>query len=400
MAGATLTTISNILKIAYLPPVREQLNSEVMILDKLDVDQESLVGSQAVVPLHVGRSGGIGARPEGGALPDPGNQQYLQATYDLKYLYGRVRVTGPSMEKSKSQSGAFLKVLESELNGIRVDLRKDTARQFYGDGTASIATCGVTTASATVTLANGNAIAQGQLYVGMFIDIGTAANPTLIAAGRKITATDATNGTITIDGAVVTTSGSHSVSRAGSRAAGVVYEIDAGLQAIVSTSANTIGGLSAASNSVWDNLRDTSGTLSIATLHQAMNRVRIAGGNEDVLIITSFGIQRAIVALLQSQVRYNSPLEYKGGFSSLDWFGKPVLADLEAPFGKIFWVDKSTIKVFAANDWHFLDEDGEVLKWRSGYDEWEAVLARYMNLGAVRRNTNFVQSGITDSTGY
>lgn len=130
MPGATITTISNILKNAYMPPVREQLNSEVMILDKLDVDQESLVGTQAVVPLHTGRSGGIGARPEGGALPDPGNQAYLQAVYDLKYLYGRVRVTGPSMEKSKSQSGAFLKVLESELNGIRVDLRKDTARQF------------------------------------------------------------------------------------------------------------------------------------------------------------------------------------------------------------------------------------------------------------------------------
>jgi hypothetical protein len=102
MAGATLTTLSDILKEYYLGPVAEQLNNEVLLLSRIDSRSEDLVGKRAYVPLHVSRSGGIGARGEAGTLPTAGNQDYDKAVYDLKYLYGRVQVTGPSMAKTKN----------------------------------------------------------------------------------------------------------------------------------------------------------------------------------------------------------------------------------------------------------------------------------------------------------
>ncbi|MCC6382831.1 MAG: hypothetical protein IT304_10000, partial [Dehalococcoidia bacterium] len=61
MAGATLTTLSNVLKDYYLPPVVKQLNDEVLILQRVESRSQELFGNQAVVPLHKGRSGGIGA---------------------------------------------------------------------------------------------------------------------------------------------------------------------------------------------------------------------------------------------------------------------------------------------------------------------------------------------------
>lgn len=400
MAGATLTTLSNILKDYYLPPVVEQLNNEVLLLQRLEKRDQELFGNQAIVPLHTGRSGGIGARPESGALPAPGNQVYKKAVYDLKYLYGRVRVSGPSMAKTASEAGAFLQSLKSELDGIRNDLRKDVSRQVYGDGTAIIASLtGGGTGTATVTLSSDEPLRHGFLYVGMVVDIGTAANPTLESASRTITAVNVATPSITLD-TTITAAATDKVFRAGAAgASSAVYEINAGLQALVSTAANTVGGINAATDTIWDNYRDTTGgALALDNLMKAYNQQRVAGGNLTA-IITSFGLQRAFFNLLQSKVQYVTPTKLSGGFQSLDFQGMPLIADIDAPFGKIFFLDESTLKVFSNRDWHFLDEDGNVLKWNNGFDEWEAVLARYMNLGATRRNNQLVMSGLTDTTG-
>ena len=131
---------------------------------------------------------------------------------------------------------------------------------------------------------------------------------------------------------------------------------------------------------------------------KAYNQQRVNGGNLTA-IITSFGLQRAFFNLLQSKVQYVTPTKLSGGFQSLDFQGMPLIADIDAPFGKMYYLDESTLKVFSNRDWHFLDEDGNVLKWTNGFDSWDAVLGRYMNLGATRRNNQFVLSGLTDTTG-
>lgn len=399
MAGATLSTLSSILKDYYLPPVTEQLNNEVLLLQRLEKRDQELFGNQAIVPLHTGRSGGIGARPESGALPSPGNQAYAKAVYDLKYLYGRVRVSGPSMAKTASEAGAFLQSLKSELDGIRNDLRKDVSRQVYGDGTAIIASTAVVSASTTVGLQSDEPLRHGFLYVGMVIDIGTAANPTADSASRTITAVNLAGPSITVDSAITAAAGDKIFRAGAAGAASAVYEINGGLQAAVSTAANTYGGINAATSTYWDNYRNTSGgALSLDAMMQAFNQQRVAGGNLTA-IITSFGLQRAFFNLLQSKVQYVTPTKLSGGFQSLDFQGMPLIADIDAPFGKMYFLDESTLKVFSNRDWHFLDEDGNVLKWNNGFDEWEAVLARYMNIGATRRNNQLVVSGLTDATG-
>lgn len=401
--GATLTTLSNILKEFYLPPVVEQLNNEVLMLQRLEARDQELFGNRAYLPLHKTRSGGIGAAPENGALPAAGNQGFEKAVYDLKYLYGRVRVTGPAMAKTASEAGAFLKALQSELDGIRNDLKKDLARQVYGDGTAEIAQCGTTTAANDVVLASDEPLRKGQIYIGMVVDIGTAADADTVAAARNVTDVDISGPTITIDGAAVTTSSSHFVSRAGSRSAsdGSSYEID-GLSKLVSASANTVGGIdaSAAGNGFWDNQRITSvGAIAQDDIVQAKNIVRIQGGDPS-LMIGSFGVQRALYNTFTNSVRFVNTMEFKGGFSAIEVAGLPFVADVDAPFGTIFMLDEKYIKVFSPRDWHFLDEDGHVLKWVVGYDAWEAALARYLNLGISRRNVQLVMTGVTDTTGY
>lgn len=335
----------------------QQLNNEVLLLQRLESRSEDLFGSQAVVPIHTARNGGIGPAAEGAALPAAGNQAYKRATYDLRYFYGRVKVTGPSIAKTASEAGAFLRALKAELDGIRNDLRKDVARQVWGTrhGNGLIEKCGVTTNANVVVLDSTEALVKGHLHVGMFVDIGTSAAPASVASAREVTAiSTAGSGSITISGAPVTTGATNFVSRAGAGGAELL-----GVTEYVSDTAGVvIGGLNPATAGleVWENQRlmnaGTPRAVSIDLVAQAHAKSRQAGG-EISLMAGSLAMERALFLLLQSQVRYSDPDDLKGGFKALNFMGKPFVADIDAPFKRISMLDEKTIKVFRNRDWHF-----------------------------------------------
>lgn len=408
MAGAVVSTISALLKDVYLPPVIEQLNNEVLLLSRLEkVNDAEILGNQVVVPLHKGRSGGIGSRAELVALPASGNQVFARAVFDFASHYGRIQVSGQAMAKSKNNSGSFLDALKLEMDGIRNDLKKDQTRQVYGcsDGSttvnARIAQCGTTTASTTVVLGSAEPLRKGHLYVGMVVDIGTLAAPTTLVAAATITAINIATPSITI-GTAITTSSSHFVSRAGNALASSAGNEINGLQSLVSTAANTIGGIDAtvAGNEYWDNQRDTAGSaLSLDRMQVMWNKTRVAGGDVSI-ILTTFGAQRIYYGLLQNLTRYvDSIQDLKAGYQSLAFNTKPLVADVDAKFGSVFFLDESHLKNYINEDWHWLEEDGDVLKWVIGYDAWEAALAKYNQIGTDRRNIQGVMTISGDTTG-
>jgi hypothetical protein len=405
--SANLTTLSNILKEYYLGPVAEQLNNEVLLLSRLESRSEDLVGKRAYVPLHHGRSGGIGARAESAALPSAGKQNYEKAVYDLKYLYGRVEVTGPSMAKTKNEAGAFLQALKSELDGIRNDLKKDLARQIYGNGTGTVATVAAGAAnSTTVAVVGAEVIRKGQLYPGFVATIYDDNAAADLAGTHTVSAVDLSAGTVTFSAAVgATFAAGDTIRRAGvttaSPAEGNTYklsdEVD-GIQRIVADSATALGGITATgANAWWDNQRvAVSGALTLEAIQKGLNLARIAGGMP-TSVITSLGVQREFYDLLDQAVQYTNPesLNYAAGFKTLSYNGMPIIADIDAPYGKMYILDESTMKVFSDQDWHFLDADGMTLRQVTGFDKFEAIMARYMNLGATRRNNQVVLTGIT-----
>ena len=433
MAGGTLTTVDSILKEYYLGPVQEQLNNEVLLLSRIEARSEDLVGKAAFVPLHTGRSSGIGAVAESAALPAAGNQTYARAEYDLKYLYGRIQVTGPSMAKTKSDAGSFLQVLKGELDGVRADLTKDLARQVYGTGDGVIGT-GVpdatTATSHTITLDDWEPLKKGQFYVGQAINLFVAS--TGVAAAQTdfvisaVSLVAAATSTLTVTStSVALTAVSYAITRNGVVTEGKnrfnknsrSNEVD-GLRRVVnsftSTSASaadgtlgttaksgSLGKIDAYTSTYWDNGRLFGGTpgtpeaLTIMRVQQAINTARQAGGMPTA-IVTSLGVQREFYRLLQANQQFVAPggTDYASGFSTLTYNGMPVIADMDAPWGKMYILDESTIKVFSDQDWHFLDGDGQTLRQVTGYDAYEAVMVRYMNLGATNRAKNVVINDI------
>ncbi len=412
MPGALVSTVSKVLKDRYIGPLNRQLNDEVLVFQLLDLDSANidLDGNQAVVPLHKNRSTGIGARLENETLPDAGNQAYDKVVFDLTYQYGRAQFSGQSIQKTKTDAGAFIRVMTEELDKLRDDLTLDLARQVYGDGTAKIVALNDTATSATHAIVSAEPIDKGYLYPGMLVDVGTAANPRLKLTKDAI---------VSVSGVTVvfTTSFTAALTdfifrEQNANAASVSKEMT-GLQALNPTAANTIGGLDAstAANAFWDNgRRNVAGAVSLSALMEDTNKVNAKGGKaSDILTLTTPGIARRLfeTADFKSNVRFvdNSAGSgnLKAGFEKLMFSAGAgsytLVTDRLAPWGQIHLIDKKHWKVFSPGQWQFLDRDGLTIRWVSDKDAYQAVLFRYVNLGTGRRNTSFVQYAITDS-GY
>lgn len=377
--SATLTTLASILKRHYLPPVREQLQNGVYVLSKVASGKEFLRGSDARIPLHTERSSGVSARAESGTLLAAGNQGWQVLSYDLQYpAYGRIRLTGPSIERTASDVGAFLTAMKSEVDFIQNDLKKDLARQVYGDGSGAIEVASNSASSATVTLTT-EALRKGQVFAGMVADIGTAANYDSKLAANAVVSVDVGAGTVVMTTASdLSTGGPFYIIRSGNAVSSTdVHEIDHGLQKLVNvTSGATVGGLSSTTYPVWDNQRDTAGgALTEDRMIQLHNLCITAGADvKNLSILTSLGGLRQYYNLKVSQVRFEGPKVIEGGYQSLDFMGAELVGDYEAPYGEMRFIDWSRVFEFSNRDFHFLEEDGNVWKWVSGIDAYEAVL--------------------------
>lgn len=398
---ASLTTLQSVLKEYWENALAYQLNDKTLLLNRLDATNENLYGKYALIPVHNTRNGGIGARAEYGTLPTGGNQGFAQAKYDLKYLYGSGTLSGPAMERtSGGLDGSIIAALDAEMQRLLTDVQVDTSRQLYGPGTSVITACGTSGPSTTVTLSGtgfNEALQKGQLYVGMAVDIGTLANPTSITAASVITAVSLTTPSITI-GASVSVTPAAFIFRAGAATtSSVSYEMS-GLQQLIAQAAGVFGNIdsSAAGNQYWDNQRrNLAGNLTLDAMQQMFNTVNGIAGGEVSAVITSFGIQRAFFNLLQSQIRYQDPMTLASGFSYLSFNNVPIIADKDSTYGSVYFLDERWLRIYANRDWHWLEFDGHTLKQASGQDAWNFYAARYMNLGASRRNAQAVLYGVT-----
>lgn len=413
MAGALISTVSDALKYRYLGPMADQLNNEVLVTQILELDTKriDLDGLSAVVPLHYGRSSGVGARREDESLPTAGNQAYKKATYDLAYLYGRARFTGPAIQKTKSDAGSFIRVMTDELDRLRNDLKLDVARQVYGstagaDGAIAKVSA---VAGALITLTSDEALQKGFIHVNMLIDIGTATTASSNhAAAVTVTDVDIVNKQITVSSAG-TAAANDFIFRASNNDATGTKEITAGLQTLISTTANTVGGIdsSAAGLKFWQAMSDTAGgSISLDNLMKNWNRVSASGvPAANIVALTSPGLARLLfgTADFKSNVRFMESTELQGGFEQISFAtgaGRLRLTtDRLAPYGKVHFVDKGAIQVYSPGDWDFLSKDGLTIRWDTDKDAFQSVLFRYVNLGTNRRNSSLVMSGLTD-TGF
>lgn len=407
---ATLANIDSALKEWYLPAVRYQLNNDTPMLNILDQKRVDIEGRRAVLSLRVGRNFGIGARSDGGTLPNPGNQQYAEERVPLRYNYGVGQITGPTIAQTASQDGAFVRAVSSETEGVTDDLKRDFNRQIWGTSNGVIATCGVTSSSTTVVLAAATPdSAMRQFFINQKIDIGTVAQLASGSGGRvygaTISAIVSTPGscTLTIDSAV-TTAGTDFVAMAGSGGAAPQKELT-GLQSIINSS-GALFNVDPATQSVWAARVDANGgtprAISETLVGRNVQLIQIASGEWPTHIVSSDGVHRAFANLLMAQKRYPSMRELPGGYVALDFAAAgpiiPFTYDRDCPSGvtaspqtvggNLFILNRKHLFMGSASDWDFMDRDGAVLARTGTSDAYNFVLFRYAELFTDKRNSH------------
>ena len=387
-----LTAASAILKEDYLPPVREQLNNDNYVIMKLVQKKQEATGKRFYVPLHYGRNSGVGYRGEGANLPTAGNQKYKESTGTVKYLYGRIEITGPTIFAARNDKGAFIRAVESEMKGLLKDLKDQRARALFGDGTGKLATFAAHgTATNTLTVDK-----VKYFQVGMLIDIVDSGGNVTVS-GREITAIDKTNKTITISGAGVTTAATDIAVVSGD------YNVEAmGLGGIMNPNL-TLQGINPATDTWWKpNRIDNGGTnraISEQLMRQAIDLSELEGGKID-LITASYGVRASYEALLQQFKRFVNPMELEGGFKALEFDGKPIIVDRYHESNRMYFLDTSELDLYQLADFQWMERDGAVLHRVSNKDAYEATMFCYETLVTYKRNSHTELADITEPAGY
>ena len=111
----SLTNFDNALKEFYEGAIRETVNNDVIAFRELDESDRQWSGRRVIFPFHTSRNSGIGARPEGGTLPDAGNQGYEQSVVSATYQYGVIQLSGQVLEAGRN---AFADAMQEEMAAV------------------------------------------------------------------------------------------------------------------------------------------------------------------------------------------------------------------------------------------------------------------------------------------
>jgi len=111
----------------------------------------------------------------------------------------------------------------------------------------------------------------------------------------------------------------------------------------------------------------------------------------------NLGQRRKFFDLVSPDKRYASG-RIDGGYERLEHNGLELTVDVDAPFNKICYLTKSSIKKYSLRKFGLLDFDGLVLRQVGTKDLWRGYLGVYGNLGSKRPNCNAWVTDLTEPT--
>lgn len=406
-----LADVANMLKHDY-KNLTDLMNNSVGLIAQLEKNTDSIHGDYAVIAMEVGREFGFGARLENEVLPAGESVAPQQTHVKVKRVYGKYRMTGPEIAAMETDVGSFSRAQSRRIKNLKNMATRDSARQAWGDGAGKLATCGTTTAANVVVLAASTPEqALVNLEEGARIDIGTAANPQLVASNRLITAVDFTNATVTIDGPAITTTSADFLFRQGSggNPQTVTQREMTGVSRLIDDD-TTLQDLDPAVVTKWKSLViGNSGTLrppSEALVETATRRLENRSGAKVDAFYCGGGVFQAMVNLLKAKQRVVNTLQLQGGHTGVDFtFGAMNAAlvhdrDADLAGANSLWgIEHASIQSYIQWDWGWEDLDGDVLRLATdGTHSFEAIYRSFRELGIEQRNHNLRIDDIEGAT--
>lgn len=376
----TMQTFDTALKDIYEEPMRDQINiGSGIFLAKVEQTSKDIEGGRRVYKIApYGVNGGTGSGSDTQALPVSGGNLYAPFVSGIKSIRGVIKFTDQVMKASRSSKAAFLSAMESEQDGLLKSARFTYGRQSYLNGTGICTSCGVTNNSVVV-----NVESTQYLIEGMIIDIVAAQTGVPIQNGtqRRIVAVNRIGDqkSIVLDGTTgVTTTSAHAIVEQGS-----LNQELTGMEAVFAQSGSLYG--LDKSQYPWlvpyrHDLENSA--IDDQTIVDTINFVEEYRGSNINLLIANPAVESEYYKYLEATKRSVNTTTLEGGYKSLSVAGRPMVKDRFVKPGCLKLLDTTQWKMHTLDggDWSWLDEDGKILKWVSGFAMWTAVLIKYCEL--------------------
>ncbi len=384
----TLQTADNALKTFYLDAVAEEIDSKINpFLAMIEKTSANVSGKGVAKLVRVGGKGGVGAGTETGALPTAKANEYITLTASLKNLYGTIEISDKAIRASANSEGAFVNILNDEMESLVKGAKDNFSRMLFGDGTGTIGVTG----DRDIDEVEMDTVEA--FKVGMdtyFYLAGSAIGPVHTVLSVNKEAKTVTFSNMPEDN-VQDLSGLNVVP------AETAYGQEiTGLGAIFKTWENLYG-VERTYGVMNPYMKFSIGDITEAKIQKAIDDIEENSGRKINLILCSRGVRRALVAYCRAN---DIPLPTMDlyGTTVISLNGIPVLTDDYCPAGRIYLLNTDSFKLYQLCDWQWMEgESGKILKQVPGTPVYTATLVKYAELLCEKPSAQGVLMGVNEA---
>jgi len=391
----TLATADNALKEVYLGVVSEQLNTSINpLLAKIKQTTSDVWGKEIRKLAPYGVNGGIGAGSEEGELPTAAGNTYAQFVLDLKNLYGRIEISDKAVRASASSAGAFVNLLNAEMEGLVRASSFNFGRMLYGDGSGKLATIVSNTANTIVVDSCIN------LVEGMVVDVINSVGDVQVGGARIVSINRATK-TVTVSKTISV--GAFDGADYALCVQGSFGKEITGLSAIFKDS-GTLYGLDRATYG-WmipymKNIAsgETKTQISDIIMQRAIDNLEENADSKVDFIVCSAGVKRNYQEYFTSYRTNVDIMELTGGYKAISYNGIPLVSDRFVKPNTMYLLNTKEFNLHQLCDWNWLaGEDGRVIKQNQGKPTYSATLVKYADIICDKPSGQAMIEGILES---
>ena len=383
----TLSSAESALKTVYLGVVANQLNINANpLLGKIKQTTKDVWGKEVRKLAPYGINGGIGAGAESDALPAAAGNNYVQFVSELKNLYGKIELSDKAIRASANNAGAFVNLLNDEMEGLIKASSFNFGRMLYGDGSGLLAT--VSNFDASTKAVECDSVKN--LIEGMVIDVYTSGVKDAEKSGARIKYVDRVNKTFYTESGVTLNSGDMVYVQNSKD-----FEIT-GLGKIFSDS-ETLYGLRRA-DFPWLSpyAKTNAGEISDGLIQSAIDFLDEVSGSTVNYIACSSAVRRAYQEYLGAYRRNIDIAVLDGGYKAISYNGIPLVADRSVADDTMYLLNTDHFTLHQLCDWKWLEgEDGRVIRQNIGFPTYSATLVKYADLVCDKPNGQAKISGIS-----
>lgn len=375
----TLTSATNALKSVYLGVVSEQLNVNANpLLSKIKQTSKDVYGKEIVKLAPYGINGGIGAGSETGVLPKAQGHDFLQYKTGLKNLFGTIEISDKAIRASQNNAGAFVDLLNDEMESLIKASAFNLGRMLYGDGSGVIAKC---------TKVEGDAVVFDSVrnfIEGVVVDVYNAAGNKIDSLlGIKVNFVDRMNKKVYFnttnisefsEGCVVYVAGSKDMEITG---LGKIFDTTEENKVLYGVNRKEYPWM-------YPHINDNAGIeteIDDVMLQSAINCLEEESGSEIDFISCAGDVRRAYQQYLSAYRRNVDVLNLAGGQKAISFNGIPVVYDRFVKDGEMYLLNTKDFAIHQLCDWEWLEGDnGRIIRQAENKPVYTATLVKYAEL--------------------